>query len=302
MSLAVFIKTDDQIDFDRINIREQIEDIMEDPNKFKFLDYKNDNEMYSIIYNYLDEAKGVTACGIWEDMNNIFIAYFVDVAECTDKKINIIGSQFTSQHVVSNLIIVKNKLSYEINNNNVKTIMRSDTFTRLELLDMFDDLFLKTCIVINTSGEMGSFKYIMNPLEHLMMTDNEYDKHYIYHEYEIYTHVMMIIVDIREINGQLNGMATLLAGKPVNGTVFVALYKKPEYNENPPYVSLSIEVLNTILEIRSKSQIFTTGMIASQQEYVNFQKLLDLEKNKHSNKPSMKATEIKGELLNMGKL
>jgi len=114
----------------------------------------------------------------------------------------------------------------------------------------------------------------------------------------VYTYVMTIIADTREVDGILNHTATLLAGKPVNGDVFVAIYRKPDFNENPPYMNLSINTITDILNIRQRSASLTTGMSTTDKEYINFKKLLELEKLKHKDVPILVATDIKGELLN----
>ena len=133
------------------------------------------------------------------------------------------------------------------------------------------------------------------------MQDAEYAKNYVCHEYEVYTYIMIVIAGIREINEPLNEKATLLAGKPVNGNVCVAMYKKPEYNEQPPYVGLSISTLENILKIRQKSSSLTTNMEKSHSDYVNFEKILELEYVKHGDIPGLNAVNISGELLNIGK-
>jgi hypothetical protein len=139
----------------------------------------------------------------------------------------------------------------------------------------------------------------MNPMEHLILSDPKYAENYIYHEYEIYTHIMMLIVDTREIHGKINKIGSFLAGRPVNGTVFVAIYKKPDYNENPPYIGLSVHQLINIISLRQRSAGLTTGMSVSEKEYVNFDKLIELENIKHKNMPLLTIGEIKGESLNL---
>jgi hypothetical protein len=129
------------------------------------------------------------------------------------------------------------------------------------------------------------------------MTDKEYEKHYVYHEYEIYTHVMIIIVDVRTTN-TLNKIATYLAGRPVHGTVFIAMYRKPEYDEHPPYVSITQDILKQILSIRKKCTSLTTGVQRSDKEYINFEKLLELEINKHKELEDVDISKITGDSLN----
>jgi hypothetical protein len=313
MKAAIIYKTEESIDCDRVNIREQFEELFDDPDIFELKEYTDDESMYKLIQDVLGNTSvgvnslGVTACNIWENKDVLYAGYYIDLTELTHHmsdnskniKLNILGSQITSQHVTGNLVIIKKKLTYLIEDNNVKTNTIMDTINQYTLLDTLENIFIKEGIVLEVSGNMSSYKYIMNPLEHLMLTDNNYEQHYIYHEYEVYTHVMIIIVDVREINGTLNEKATLLAGHPVNGTVFVAMYRKPEYNENPPYISLSMDRLTKILTIREKSASLTTGKERADREYINFDYLLDLECHKHSQKIPLIATQINGEYLNV---
>jgi hypothetical protein len=318
---AILYKTDDHIDCDRTNIREQIEDILDDPNNLEFKEYSDNDSLLNIIREALGKPNvGVTACNIWDNKNTLYYGYFIDIAETLDYaslkndneekmgenirkaheniKLNKFASQLSSQHVTGNFVIVKTKLSYTTIDNNVKTDPVHDTLDQNELVDIIESIFVKTGVIIKPDESMSTYKYIMNPLEHMILTDSDYAKHYVYHEYEIYTHVMIIIADTREINGTLNKIGTLLAGKPVNGIVFVALYKKPDYDENPPYASLSIDRLKEILGIRQRSPSFTTGMTRSEKEYVNFEKILELENTKYKDKPIIQLEKITGKLLN----
>jgi hypothetical protein len=108
----------------------------------------------------------------------------------------------------------------------------------------------------------------------------------------------MMIVDTRECDGLPNHTASLLAGAPVNGTVFVASYKKPDFDEQPPFAGLSIPILKKILELRKRSSALTTGMANSEKDYVNFENLLDLEIVKHAATPVRCFSELTGDLLN----
>lgn len=311
MKAAILYKTDEYVDYNKINIKEQVEEILEDPNNFKLKEYTDEESKFNLIYNELGKPKvGITGVNIWENKDTLYAGFFIDYTEISfqekennkQKKVelNNFGSQITSQNVTGNLIIVKQKLNYIVDKNNIKTKTENVTINETDLKDVIEKLFIKEGIAIDVNGNRESYKYIVNPLEHLMLTDSNYDKHYVYHEYEVYTHVMMIITDTREINGKLNKTATLLAGKPVNGTVFVALYKKPEYNENPPYITITNKRLDIILSIRNKNSELTTGFQRSEREYVNFDKILELEKKKHSDKPLIIVEDIKGELLNIG--
>lgn len=322
--------TEDGINCDKTNIREQIEDLFDDSDIVQVKEFNDEQSMFNLIYNSLGHpSKGITACNIWENKHFLYVGYFIDIVDlintnnlingdenCNEDnddvlinkikeekkkfKTNIFGSQITTQHVASALVIIKNQLTYTVSENNIKTDTKPITIdSKREMINILETIFVKEAIIVKTNGSMDTYKYIMNPLENLMLTDPNYSSNYIYHEYEIYTHIMMIIVDVREKEEKLNEIATLLAGKPVRGDVFIAIYRKPEYDEHPPYITLNVEKLNAILNIRKKSTTYTTGLNRSERDYVNFEKLLELENLKHIEKPILLAEEIKGELLNI---
>lgn len=315
MHLAILHKTNNYVDHNQINIRQQIENILDDPNILQFKKFDDQESMYTLIYhalknniqensNDLNEKKlCITACNIWENRDTLYAGYFIDPVELDvnpDDKIdlNLFGSQISSQRVTGTLVIVKSTLTYDIIDNNLKTNSSPSNLTHYELLNIIENIYVKTGIILDTDGTIKTYNYIVNPMEHLILTDADYANHYVYHEYEVYTHIIIVIVDVRKKNDKLNDNATMLCGYPVKGTVFVGLYRKPDYNENPPYVDLSVDRFNNILCIRQKSTSLTTNMEKSDKDYVNFDKLLELEKDKHDNKPNKTPSDITGKLLN----
>lgn len=311
----VIYLTEDSIETNRTNIRDQIIDIFDDPNNINMITFNDELDMYKIIQKELKGATGVTAYNLWEDKDHLYAGYFVDAIDLIDMteqdekkieesrkkiKLNQFASQISNQTVASSMVIVKKRLTYQIENNNVKTISVPETINSMnELIDMIESIVIKEGVVVKTDGTLETYKYIANPLEHFMLTDSRYAEHYIYHEYEVYTHVIMIIVDVEKSNDKLNSKATLLAGNPVYGDVFVGMYKKSDYNESVPYVNLSIEVFKKILDIRSKSTDLTTNKTKSDNEYINFEKLLEIENAKHQQMINKNAEDIKGVSLNI---
>lgn len=308
MNIAILYKTNEYIEHNKVNIREQIDDILDDPANFELREYTNEQSLHEIISNIFKiDNIGITVCNIWETKDTVYAGYFVDYTE--EKYLNnndninfhYLGSQITLQNVTSHLIIVKMKLSYSISNNNVKTNTTYDSITRTELLDIIEKKFVKDGVVIDIDGKMSTYKYIDNPLEHLILTDDKYHQHYVYHEYEIFTHILIVVVDVREHRGTLNEIGSLLCGSPVNGKIFVGIYRKPDFNENPPYSELSIDRLINILNIRKKGTSLTTGFANSDKEYINFDKLLDIKLREYSNLKDKNISDIHGELLNIAK-
>lgn len=310
---AIFYITNEYVDYNKLNIRKQIEDIMEDPNNFQLKEFNTNEEMFKIIHDSMNDSNVcVSGYNIFETKNTIYVGYFISYDEYIDHNksdseqtkhaknttLNMFGTQITFNQVVSNLVIIKNNLEYTINGNNIITHSQADTITQYELIDIIEKIFIKNGIVVNIDESIDIYQYINNPFEHLILTDPEYEQHYIYHEYEVYTHVLIVIADVREKNGKINEKATLLCNKPIKGKVFVALYKKPNFNENPPYINLNIERFNNILNIRKISANLTEGTTNTEREYVNFDKLLQLENDKYKNTPTLKISQINGECLN----
>ena len=306
MKLAILYNTDGYIDHNKVNIREQIDDILFDHENFELKDYTDEKSLHLLLQDVL-KLNGIclTACNIWETLNVMYVGYFIDYTEAKHNNINTdnikynkFGSQITKQNVTSHLVIIKLKLSYYIANNNVKTNTTYDTIVQHDLLNILENVFVKKGVIIDVDEKMSYYKYIDNPLEHLILTDKNYDKNYVYHEYEIFTHIMVVIVDVREINGTINKLGSLLCGKPVKGKIFVGICHKPEFNENPPYDHLSIERLHNIINIRKKNSSLTTEFANSDREYINFDKLLELKVKEYTNLQNKDISDITGELLN----
>lgn len=300
MNFYILNHTETSIDCEKLNILEQLEDIVDDNVYNSSFTNNEPTSVYSIINDILGNKSQVTIYNMWENIDYMYNCYYIDIHDSLNKQINLFAAQLTGQPVVGKMVIVKNTLQYTINKNNIKTEATiSDISSVKEIIHLFEKVLYKDGIVIKANGEIQPYKYILNPIEHIIVADGQYSKHYVYHEYEIYTHILVIFADTREINGMLNKKGTLLAGVPVNGDIHIAMYKKPYYNEQPLYASICTKKLDLILDIRSKSQNYTTNFSVSEKNYVNFEHLLYVEHNKYKNIVQMDVSTIKGELLNV---
>lgn len=310
--LGIIFMTDEYVDHNKHqnkqNIRNRIQDILEDSDNFqlKSFDGMTDDLCATIKKhisiqsdNLVSNNMCISVCNIYETMDIIYTGYYVSYSQYIDHnmsieeqkeharkiKFNSFGSQIASDDVASNMIILKQNLVYDIIDNNIKTATTNDTITNREILDVFESVFVKTGITIDTDGTIEQYSYVGNPIEYLMFSDPDFDKHYVYHEYEVYTHVMIVFVNSDHIEANINEKASLLCGcdNIVKGKAYVALYRKPVYGENPPYVDLNLDRFNKIFGIRTISPELTTGMATNpEKEYVNLDKLLQLEHTKHS--------------------
>jgi len=302
LSIGIIKLNDIKINSSKTNIKEQIEDIIYDDDIFKLHKVKSNQELQEYAHFTLnpDKKLTVTQHNFYEKRDYFYSAFYVDYLDIEDKEnvknINSFGSCIVSSVAVSDLYIVKNKLTYEIKENNVKTNFEYVDFEMYELIDVLTNLFHLDGVSINEDGEMKEYKYTENPM---ICLKNIQD--YIYHEYEIYTKVLMVIVNTKENNNKLNEKATLIAGHPVRGSVYFALMNKAQSatEQYVPYFNLTIPMLNNILAIRSRDINITTNHTQSEYDYINFEKLLELDVEKHSSKTPKNATKIVGVLLNI---
>jgi hypothetical protein len=291
MKLAILNCVDEYVDYNRPNIREQLENILDDDDNFHLDQFTTNEEMFEIIHKELGSPTvAVTACNIWESKDLIYAGYFIDSSEFdtdekkSDKKINMLASQIVSHNVTGRLAIVKTKLSYEIKDNNVKCITEPDNLSTYDLLNILENIYVKNGISLTANGNMIDYKYIVNPLEQLILTDPTYEAHYRYHEYEIYNCVIKVILDINYNNDtSTNINASWICNRIIKGDVFIAMYRKPEFNENPPYISISQETFKNIVNLRKLSSTAGTNINKSDKEYINFEKLLEIELNRLNN-------------------
>ena len=238
MKLCIINKTNQYVNYDKKNIAEQIKTIIDDDDVLSFDEFDTEESMHKLIckYLHLDENNPeITAMNMWEDKYTIFVAYFV---EKMNANLNEFMSQILSVPVASNVVICKMKLSYKIDGNNIACNMNPDTLSIYEINEIILNLYVKNGLIVETNGNTRQYKYITEPFEELMLTEKDYEKYYRYHEFEMYTNVIRVIIDTRlnEKTDSCNEAVSWLCGKRVYGPVYVSMYKKPEYNENPPFV------------------------------------------------------------------
>jgi hypothetical protein len=324
MKLVIITKTDEEIDYNRTNIVKQIEDILDDDDNCKIVEFGSDeSSMHQVIYDRLnDQNKGFTAYNIWEDIDNIFVGYFVDAFEYNDNlienqsdkkpddlidnmtqvdnkileilkdRINKFGSQLTSHNVVGDLVIVKMKLEYEIKDRNISCRMVPQNTSIYEINQMIRKIFIKEGLSVGDNGEITTYKYVMNPLEPMMLNDPKYEEHLRYHEYEFYNVVLKVIVDLRDEDKPINESMSWLCGKVVKGMVRIGMYKKPEFNEQPPYHTITADLFKKIVMLKQINQNIGVGVNRSPNEYMNLYKIVELDIVQYQGLPKRKFSEL----------
>jgi hypothetical protein len=329
MKVAIIKITDMSIDCDRVDISDQLEEILEDQDIFVFENISDTDSLNELLMSTLmnsvpkdkiishkktdsDNKYSITCStsSFYESKDFLYTINYVSLedimkAESITKdefvksglKTNIFASQLASTIVVSDAVIIRWKLSYDIKDSNVST--KTDIGDVSEYLLMSDliPVFKHKGLIITADKDMKYFEYIQQPLENIIMTDSDYEKHYRYYEYEVFNHILMVSVDIRPDihNSKYNSVISQLTGSTVYGDVLVSISKRPVFNELPSYIDLSTDLFNNIYFLMARSHELVKPIATSDTTYFNFFKLLELSKNKYSKLP---LSQISAEILN----
>jgi hypothetical protein len=321
MKAAIIRITDLLVNCDNPNISRQIQDVMDDLDICEWVEFQDQEALNLLVVQTLmnsippealerstqdSEASGddnhprlrynvgATVSSIFECKNYLYVAYYVSLEDVLgedateenykNSKINKIGSQLCTASVASDLIIVKQDLSYEVKDLNVATSMSLGDLSEYALQSDLVTIFSHRGLIVDPSGNRSEYFYIQNPLENIIMTESDYEEHYRYHEYEVFNHQLTVFVDCRfnADNSNLNESVSEIVGAKVYGRALVALSRRPEFNENPSFAHLTDDRFDSIHYLRRRSPDTTAYVAKSEKVYMNFDKILDLARNRYS--------------------
>jgi len=252
-----------------------------------------------------------TMAYVYEERDYAYLCSFVSLEDLLHKdtiteeeykayskthSMNIFASQLTSSNVASDAIIVKLKIDYTIVKYNIASKMDYSSIVEYQFARDLESVFKHRGIILSASGDKTGYFYIQQPLENVIMTDADYSKHYRYYEYEVFNHIVVMYIDIRETGtDRINKIASELAGSTVYGDVLISLTKKPMFDEQPSFVSLSDKTFSMIHFLMSRSHDILK-LPGSATEYINFYKLLELSQQRYADLP---VRQISSESLNV---
>ena len=252
-----------------------------------------------------------TMAYVYEERDYAYLCSFVSLEDLLHKdtiteeeykayskthSMNIFASQLTSSNVASDAIIVKLKIDYTIVKYNIASKMDYSSIVEYQFARDLESVFKHRGIILSASGDKTGYFYIQQPLENVIMTDADYSKHYRYYEYEVFNHIVVMYIDIRETGtDRINKIASELAGSTVYGDVLISLTKKPMFDEQPSFVSLSDKTFSMIHFLMGRSHDILK-LPGSATEYINFYKLLELSQQRYADLP---VRQISSESLNV---
>jgi len=284
------------IDHLRNNVLQQIEDIFEDTDYCEQIQFSDHEDMLKRISEHINDNKKeliISGINLSETKDSLYVLYYIDppLLDCdhenligtnnkSDRKdINLFASQLAEETVYGNAVICRMKIVYKFNDQNISSTIEPDTVNMQDFVEKIGEKFIKNGIVSNVDGSIDRYKYASNPLEPLMASVADYDKFYRYHEYEFFNMVLQVIVDIREdrCESNINQGSSFICNQIVHGRTWIGMYRKPYFNENPPYISIDHQLLEKIIKIKNYSSTIGTGVSVSPEQYINFYTLVDLE-------------------------
>jgi len=291
-------KCDIVIDHNRDNILEQIEEIFEDDDYCDQIVFGDCKDMYRCITDRINDTGTdcvLAGINLSETKDNLYVLHYIDTYQPTDEEtdepkcidqlnINLFASQLAEEPVYGNAVICRMKILYDFNGNNVSAHIEPDTIIMRDFIEKIGEKFIKRGIVMNTDGSLDSYKYVSNPLEPLIARVDGYDKFFRYHEYEFFNMVLQVVVDTREerTDKNINHNASFICNQLVYGRSWIGMYRKPCFNEIPPYITIDCKVLERIIRVRNQSPTSGTNVSVSPEHYINFYMMLELETNRIS--------------------
>lgn len=334
MKAAIIRITESLVNCDRPDIQDQIQDIVDDLDIVEWDNFEDTQSLNLLVLQTLmnsipkealerteldkeneadtEQAQerlrynvGATAANIYECRDYLYVAYFVSLEDLVGKdvideetyrgnRINRFGSQITSANVASDMVLVRQDLSYEVQDLNIATSMAPGSMVEYSMVRDLATIFYHRGLVVESDGKCAEYHYIQNPLENVIMVEADYEAHYRSHEYEAFNHQLTVFVDTRfnHSNSEINNKASLLAGSKVYGRVLVSLSRRPDFNENPAYADLTDARFDNLLFLRSRNPESTAAVAKSEKVYMNFDKILELAKSRYSGLPIRSAESL----------
>ena len=291
-------KCDIVIDHNRDNVLEQIEELFEDDEYCDQIQFGDCKDMFKRITDLLNDSQTncvLAGINLSETKDNLYVIHYIDTNqntgnetdehECIEKKnINLLASQMAEEPVYGCAVICRMKIVYDLNGNNVATHVEPDTMLMRDFIESVGEKFIKRGVVMNIDGSMDSYKFVSTPMDPIIAQVADYDKFFRYHEYEFINMVLQVIVDTREERSEknINNNASFICNQLVYGRSWISMYRKPYFNEHPPYITIDRNVLERIIRVRNQSPTIGTNVTVSPEHYINFYMMLDLENSRIS--------------------
>lgn len=251
--------------------RERLEDDIED-----FIEIVPISNLDNVMEKIIDVLKltpdmtaHTTTCK--EDNNYIYqMCHLID--ETKSGQQNNICIRFANSlfRVVGDVVLMKSKILFD-----GKTELCNITLD--DIIDLYRDSLVKTCVKIMPDDSVDDVLYIFNPIDWM---NPEKLNNIRYHEIGLSDKILMFFIELVPDNNIINKKASILYGKRIYGNVVMAMRHKQEDIRHTEYEYYSIDKLtvNKLVSVMSVNNDMLTIQkpeTKTNQIVINFHTILD---------------------------
>jgi len=214
--------------FEKFRIEDDIEDFVE------FVELDNMEEVLGQIINTLnlspETVAHTTVCK--EDSKYIYqMCHIID--EAKNKQQNNIAIRLANSkyRIVDSVVLLKDEIMAD------GTTMPCN-ITINDVIELYQECLIKSCIRINVDDTIDDVKYIFNPIDWM---NKELVPNIRFHEIQFADKVMMFFIELNPIKNVLNNQASILYGREIYGDVVIAMRHKPEDIRHTAYEYYNID-------------------------------------------------------------
>jgi len=222
------------------NIRSRVDDLIEE-SLFTIVDISSQTELFGLIQTYLNPLPHhiLNITDLSYTSTYVIQAIYASTENKMDSY-NELASQFTKNNIVDGQqILIKRDISSKTN--------PYVNFTRNDFEEIIEKTFIKTAVVVSSSGEVSLLSYIRDPLENLNTKDAF--ENIRYHEMKFLDYSLIFYVNIHTERSDLtlNKICSTIFRKKIYGTVFVSLCDNAD--DNPQSQLLNQDIFMKIYHL-----------------------------------------------------
>lgn len=281
------------------DVKNEITDIVADYCTFVSFDSSVKTNLYKAMFSTLSlvtqDSPFVDVTTLVDTKDVLYVLAYVELPQCTSHeeyesyrdKFNTFCSQISGHNIIGNCAIAKLHIGYVVKDNVITMDTYPTSIDKSELIDVLCSFFTKKGIIAKASNETIQYTFSNHPFEPLLSQSKDINKDFKVIDIELYNRLIRVIFDTRQTQNSapLNENISFLCNKFVYGNVCVAMLKKPIFNEDIEFVSLSEDVFNSFIQLRKKSAEEGTMVQNSPDNYINFEISLHTALEKYKNDP-----------------
>jgi hypothetical protein len=201
--------------FQKDKLEDDIEEYVE------IVEMKNSEMMMDTIIETLGMTKDImgTTTICYQDNEYVYeMSHLIDDIDKTQKQNNIC-IRFAKHYfrVVGDAVLMKSRIMPDLTT-------EPCSITMDDILNLYQNCLIRTCVKIDTTGDIDDIKYVFNPIDWMKPTIVENIR---VHEKKFHDNIMLFFIELVPQNNILNEKASILYGKVIYGDVIIAMRDEP---------------------------------------------------------------------------